>query len=101
MRPLLLAVTTCCAAAMAAVPALAQDGAAFYKGRTVTYVVATAPGGGYDFYGRLVARYMQLALPDSTFVIKNVPGAGHIVGANFIYAAKPDGLTIGTFNTGL
>src|ERR1700754_851222 len=99
MRSLLIAVTSCCA--IVAAPAMAQEGAAFYKGKTVTYVVATSPGGGYDFYGRLVARYMQPALPESTFVIKNVPGAGHIVGANFIYAAKPDGLTIGTFNTGL
>jgi len=34
-------------------------------------------------------------------VVRNVPGAGHIVGANTIYAAKADGLTIGMFNTGL
>jgi tripartite-type tricarboxylate transporter receptor subunit TctC len=101
MRSLLIALTSCCAVTAVASSVMAQEGAAFYKGKTVTYVVATSPGGGYDFYGRLVARYMQAALPDSTFVIKNVPGAGHIVGANFIYAAKPDGLTIGTFNTGL
>ena len=40
-------------------------------------------------------------MPGSIFVVKNVPGAGHIVGANTIYASKPDGLTIGIFNTGL
>jgi tripartite-type tricarboxylate transporter receptor subunit TctC len=85
----------------AASPALAQTGADFYKGQTVTYVVATAAGGGYDLYGRFVAEYMQKYLPGSTFVVKNVPGAGHLVGANTIYASKPDGLTIGTFNTGL
>jgi tripartite-type tricarboxylate transporter receptor subunit TctC len=79
----------------------AQTGADFYKGQTVTYIVATAPGGGYDLYGRLVAEYMQRHLPGSTFVVKNLPGAGHLVGTNTIYAAKPDGLTIGTFNTGL
>jgi hypothetical protein len=60
-----------------------------------------APGGGYDSYGRLVAEYMQRNLPGSTFVVKNVPGAGHIIGANSIYASKADGLTLGTFNTGL
>ena len=76
-------------------------GADFYKGKTVTYIVATAPGGGYDTYGRLVARYMEKALPGSTFVVKNVPGAGHIIGANTVYASRPDGLTIGIFNTGL
>ena len=82
-------------------PAWAANPADFYKGKTVTYIVATAPGGSYDLYGRLVADFMQKQLPGSKFVVKNVPGAGHIIGANAIYASKPDGLTIGTFNTGL
>src|SRR5690349_16159672 len=81
--------------------ASAQTGADFYKGQTVTYIVTTAPGGGFDLYGRLVAEYMQKYLPGSTFVVRNVPGAGHLVGTNTLYAAKPDGLTIGTFATGL
>ena len=86
---------------VAATPVLAQTGADFYKGKTVTYIVATPPGGGYDFWGRLVAEYMQKYLPGSTIIVKNMPGAGHLVGANATYAAKADGLTIGTFNTGL
>jgi tripartite-type tricarboxylate transporter receptor subunit TctC len=85
----------------AVTPSLAQSGADFYKGKTITYIVATPPGGGYDFYGRLVAEYMQKYLPGSTVVVKNMPGAGHLVGANALYASKPDGLTIGSFNTGL
>jgi tripartite-type tricarboxylate transporter receptor subunit TctC len=89
------------AAIAAAAPVSAQEGAAFYKGKTVTYIVATAPGGGYDTYGRLVADFMQKHLPGSTFVVRNMPGAGHLVGTNAINASKPDGLTIGTFNTGL
>src|SRR5262245_60629812 len=87
--------------AAAAVPASAQTGADFFKDKTVTYIVATAPGGGYDTYGRLVAEYMQRYLPGSTFVVKNMPGAGHLIGANAIHASQPDGLTLGTFNTGL
>ena len=79
----------------------AQSGAEFFAGKTVTYIVATDPGGGYDTNGRLVAEFMQKHLPGSTFVVRNIPGAGQIIGANFIYAAEPDGLTIGTFNTGL
>ena len=89
------------AVVLAAGTAQAQTGADFYKGKTVTYIVSTAPGGGYDTYGRLIAEYMQRNLPGSTFVVKNVPGAGHMIGANTIYASKADGLTIGTFNTGL
>ncbi len=84
-----------------ATPALAQGGADYFKGKTVTYINATAPGGGYDLYGRLVAEYMQRYLPGSTFVVRNLPGAGHLVGTNTIFASRPDGLTIGTFNTGL
>ena len=73
----------------------------YFAGKTITYIVATSPGGGYDTYGRLIARYMQKYLPGSRIVVKNVPGAGNIIGANTIYASKADGLTIGMFNTGL
>jgi tripartite-type tricarboxylate transporter receptor subunit TctC len=87
--------------AFAASPAAGQTGADFFKGKTITYIVSTSPGGGYDTYGRLVAEFMQRHLPESTVVVRNMPGAGHLIGTNAIYAAKPDGLTIGTFNTGL
>jgi tripartite-type tricarboxylate transporter receptor subunit TctC len=86
---------------LAALPAHAQPAADFFKGKTVTYIVATAAGGGYDLYGRLTADYMQKNLPGSTFVVRNMPGAGHLIGTNFIANARADGLTLGTFNTGL
>jgi tripartite-type tricarboxylate transporter receptor subunit TctC len=85
----------------AATGAKAQTGAEFFKDKTVVYIVATAAGGGYDVYGRLTAEFMQKYLPGSTFVVRNLPGAGHLVGSNTLAASKPDGLTIGTFNTGL
>ena len=97
----LTAVGALAGAAVLAAPAAAQQGPAFFKGKTVTYIVATAAGGGYDFYGRLVAEAMQKYLPGSTFVVRNMPGAGHIIGANAIYASRADGTTLGTFNTGL
>src|SRR5687768_8280462 len=74
---------------------------ALFDGKTITYIVATKPGGGYDTMGRLVARYLEKHLKGSRVVVKNVPGAGHLIGAKTIFAATPDGLTIGTFNTGL
>ena len=89
------------AAALAAAPAFAQSGKDFFKGKTMTYIVATSPGGGYDTYGRLVSKYMAKHLGLNKVVVRNMPGAGHIIGANFLYASKPDGLTLGTFNTGL
>lgn len=84
--------------ALAAPVPAAADPADFYKGETITYIVATSPGGGFDGYGRLVAQYMEKHLPGATVVVQNMPGAGHVIGTNAIYAAKPDGLTIGTFN---
>src|SRR3978361_1518861 len=91
----------CMALSVPATAALAEDGVDFYKGKTVKSIGAAGRGGGYDSYGRLVAEYMQRNLPGSTFVVKNMPGAGHIIGTNAIYASKADGLTLGTFNTGL
>jgi len=74
---------------------------AFYEGKTITYIVATKPGGGYDTYARLIAEAMEKYLPGAKMRVINVPGAGHIVGTNQLYVAEPDGLTIATFNTGL
>lgn len=84
---------------LAAPPAFAGAGD-FFRGKTLTYIVTTKPGGGYDFYARLIGKYLEKYLR-CTVVVRNVPGAGHIVGANELYVAKPDGLTIGTFSTGL
>ena len=73
----------------------------FFRGRTITYIVSTGAGGGYDTYGRLIVRNMAKYLPETRIIVRNVPGAGNIIGANSIYVARPDGLTFGTFNTGL
>jgi len=73
----------------------------FYRDKTITYIVATKPGGGYDAYARIIARYMEKYLPNTRIRIKNLPGAGSILGTNHLYVAKADGLTIGTFNSGL
>jgi tripartite-type tricarboxylate transporter receptor subunit TctC len=88
-------------AALSVSTAWADTGADFFKGKTVTYIISAGAGGGYDAYGRLVAEFMQRNLPGSTFVVRNMPGAGHLIGANALYASKPDGLTIGSFSTGL
>jgi len=89
------------ALALAAPSSAAPADANYFKGKTVTYIVATGAGGGYDTYGRLIARFMQKYLPGSRMIVRNVPGAGHIIGANTIYTSRADGMTIGMFNTGL
>ncbi len=70
----------------------------FFEGKTVTVIVATKAGGGYDAYARMAAPYFKKYLPKSTVIVKNVPGAGHIIGANEIFRSKTDGLTFGWAN---
>jgi tripartite-type tricarboxylate transporter receptor subunit TctC len=75
----------------------------FYNGKAVRIVVGYAPGGGYDFYARVIARHMGKHIPGTpTFIVENMPGAGSLVSANYLYKlAKADGLTIGHFNGSL
>jgi len=73
----------------------------YYQAKNVTYIVATNAGGGYDAYARLIGGYLQKHLSADNVIIRNVPGAGHIIGANTLWRSKTDGLTIGTFNAGL
>jgi tripartite-type tricarboxylate transporter receptor subunit TctC len=75
-------------------------GAGFYPGRTITYLVASSPGGGYDTYARIIARYLERYLPGTRVIVRNAPGARHLVGTNQTFNAEPDGLTIGTFMLG-
>ena len=71
----------------------------FYKGKTITMIVSYGPGGGYDRYGRILAQYMSKYIPGNpTIVINNMPGAGSLKGANYIYNVAPkDGTAFGTF----
>jgi tripartite-type tricarboxylate transporter receptor subunit TctC len=100
-KHLLIAGALVAGAAMSVGTAAAATGADFFKGKTLTWIVATGPGGGHDFYGRLLARHIKKSIPGLKTVVKNRPGAGFILGTNLIWAAKPNGLTIGSFSTGL
>ena len=78
-----------------------QAQADFYQGKTITVVVGTVPGGLYDLWGRLFGRIMGKYIPGNpSMVVQNMPGGGSMVAANYLYGvAKPDGLTIGMFQT--
>jgi len=82
-------------------PALAQE--PFYRGKTVRIIVGASAGGGYDTYTRTIARHMGKHIPGNpVFVVENMPGAGFLISANYMYkVAKPDGLTVGHFIGGL
>jgi tripartite-type tricarboxylate transporter receptor subunit TctC len=78
-------------------PATAQD---FYRGKSIDVIVATSPAGGYDQYARLLARHMGKHIPGNpAFVVQNMPGAGGIRAANYLYnVARKDGTVFAVIN---
>jgi tripartite-type tricarboxylate transporter receptor subunit TctC len=79
-------------------PAAAQE--PFYKGKTISLIVASNAAGGYDTYGRLLSRHLGAHLPGNpSFVVQNMPGAGGVRGANHLYnVSAKDGTVIGIFD---
>jgi tripartite-type tricarboxylate transporter receptor subunit TctC len=76
--------------------AQSDDGAAFYRGRQFTFAIASTPGGGYDSYGRLVARHIVKHIPGNPgSLVTNMTGAGgHLVGRYISEVAPHDGTWI-------
>jgi tripartite-type tricarboxylate transporter receptor subunit TctC len=68
----------------------------FYKGKTVSMVVGSSTGGGYDTMTRAIARFIGKHMPGNpTFVVRNMPGAGGISALNYIYNnAEKDGTVL-------
>lgn len=76
-------------------PAAAAD--AFYKNKTITFIIGSAPGGGYDTYSRLLVTHLGQHIDGRPAIIaQNMPGAGSIRAANYLYnIANKDGTAIG------
>ncbi len=91
------------AIAVAASSAEAATPADFYKGRTVQLIVGFSAGGGYDLYARVLARHMGQHIPGNPAVVpQNMPGAGSVKAANYLYSVAPkDGAVFGIFDRGL
>jgi tripartite-type tricarboxylate transporter receptor subunit TctC len=94
--------STVVAAAIAALtmsvsPSYAQSAEQAFRGKTVNVYIGFSPGGGYDFYGRLVARHIGKHIPGKPNVVaQNMPGAGSFKAANYLYAVAPkDGTALG------
>ena len=77
-----------------ATPALAQ---ANFRDETISIQIGYGPGGGYDTYGRVLARHYGRFIPGNPNVVaKNMPGAGSLRAANYIYnLAARDPVDIG------
>jgi tripartite-type tricarboxylate transporter receptor subunit TctC len=71
-------------------PATAQPAEAFYKGKQMRFIIRSAPGGGYDLYGRLVGRHIVNHIPGKpTIIPQNMPGGGGITAANYMAEVAP------------
>jgi tripartite-type tricarboxylate transporter receptor subunit TctC len=87
--------------AFAAHPAGAADD--FYAGKTIEMLIGFSSGGGYDIYGRTLARYLGRHIPGNPQIVpQNMPGAGSLKLVNYLYNVAPkDGTAIGIFAPGV
>jgi tripartite-type tricarboxylate transporter receptor subunit TctC len=76
--------------------AAANDDDDFYRGKTMSLIIPIGPGGAYDTYSRLVARYLGKQIPGNPVIVpRNMPGAGGTIASNHVYNIAPqDGTTL-------
>ena len=99
MRPILSSAATLILLVAASAPGAAQSVADFYRGKEVRLIVAASTGGGYDTYGRTVARHLGEHIPGKpTVVVQNMPAAGGLGAGNHTFNVAPkDGTVITLF----
>src|SRR3984893_16280277 len=103
MRDFSFAVIAACAsfAMFGSHPGYAADD--FYSGKTIQMLIGFSAGGGYDLYGRTLARYLGRHIPGNPQIVpQNMPGAGSLKLVNYLYNVAPkDGTAIGIFAPGI
>src|SRR6266568_6522796 len=77
--------------------ARAQSAEQFFARKTINISIGYTAGGSYDLYGRLVARHLGKHIPGQpTVIAQNMPGAGSLKAANYLYEVAPkDGTALG------
>ena len=83
--------------------AVAEPADNFFAGRQIKVIVTTQAGADYDLWMRFIAPYMSKYIPGApTLIIQNMPGAGSIVGTNYLFNVAPrDGTTFGMIGRNL
>jgi tripartite-type tricarboxylate transporter receptor subunit TctC len=87
-----------------ALPAVARDTVRdFYAGKQITVTVGSGAGGGYDLQARAMARHLGKHIPGNpSFIVQNMPGAGSLQAANYIYNQAPaDGTALALLQRGM
>ena len=77
--------------------AIAQPADPFFKGKVINFYIGFAAGGSYDFYARMVARFIGKHIPGNPTVVPSAMlGAGSLQLANFMFSNAPrDGTAMG------
>src|SRR5689334_2112052 len=90
-------------AALAPLAARADPVADFFAGKQIAVTVGSGAGGGYDLQARLMARHLGKHIPGNpTLIVQNMPGAGSLQAANYIYNTAPaDGSAIALLQRGM
>ena len=101
MRKVILPLFSVCGLLFSVPQGSAQSVEQFYRGRSINFLVASAPGGVNDLMARLISRHMGKHIPGNpTLVVQNLQSAGLVL-ANRIYAgAEKDGTTIAILERG-
>src|SRR6202140_2833817 len=103
MRGFSFAVIAACASFAICGPHPGYAEGDFYSGKTIQMLIGFSAGGGYDLYGRTLARYLGRHIPGNPQIVpQNMPGAGSLKLVNYLYNVAPKGGTAsGIFAPGL
>lgn len=96
-RKLLAGVSAMIAVALVVGAAHADNGAEFYKGKTVRLIVGYGPGGGYDAYARMLVPHLAKRI-NATVIVENRPGGGGLNALAALVREPGDGLRIQLLN---
>ena len=80
---------------LATIPARAETVEEFYRGKTITFVIGYPAGGANDAFVRAAANHIGKHIPGkSRLIVKNMPGAGSLIAANYLFNSAPKDGTV-------
>ena len=100
-KAIVFAITTAISFVIFPGGASAQNSAEqFYAGKQIKLITHVGPASGYSVWARLVGSHLGHHIPGSpSIVVQNMPGAGGMKAANYLYSLAPkDGLELGAIN---
>lgn len=102
-RALTTVALSCLLTVMLSKAEAAAQVAEFYTGKQMTIIVSAGSSGAYTQTARIISKYFAKYLPGSpSFIVKNMPGAGHVLATNFMYNQAPrDGSFIATVGSAI